>query len=127
MKRKQRVRVPWRAWKSERASEPHCTRCKKKLVWTTKLRGSRRGMTREEIRSLSRQRTSQRSKVAIRCLHCRTVLCPACAKKHFVHLEKTYRAVDHAVALVAHAAIREIEKKIKASGGALCTVEKMET
>jgi len=58
-----------------------------------------------------RRLEGDRRKLAIRCLDCLNLFCQSCARRHFVVLNKTYRAVDAALATVAIRAIRKLKPR----------------
>jgi hypothetical protein len=96
---------------SNKEGRPCCLDCGKSLTWEESpkpWRGRRRRSLKEAKQARRRFYAAQR-KLAIRCLDCLRVFCQPCARRHFVPMHRTYRAVDEALAKVAVQAISKIK------------------
>ncbi len=99
-------RVP-RVRRAEADVKPRCRSCRKALVWQVpRVRFRRLG--RIDLQRVSRVRSHE----AIRCLDCRGVFCPTCARKHFAPIRRAQLAVDRQLARMA--------VKLLKQGGVTC-------
>lgn len=88
----------------------NCNRCRKKLRWTIR-RGPIAPTRAEWFKQAARWRREEK-RLAIRCLYCLLVFCPACARKHFAPMLRTQRRIDRVLETLASAAMKPIEAKL---------------
>jgi len=80
-----------------------CSRCRRSLVWG--------GTVPPRSGAQSRRLYLQRHRIAIRCLDCWEIFCPACARKHFAPMIRAQRAMDAVLQKIATDAMKMVERR----------------
>jgi len=65
----------------------------------------------------SKRLYAQRHRIAIRCLDCWEIMCPACARRHFAPMIKAQRAMDRVLQKLAVGAMKKLDKS---AAGLMC-------